>query len=117
MPPLNFGSEEAMRFVMLLLLSTVSAVAEPIRADQIKAKDGDTVWIGGEEVRLLGFDTPETAEGLYRCDAEKARGEREVSSSSRKIHAGGRGSLSSKCSLETTSFARHHGSAPRLTEL
>ena len=33
-----------------------------------------TVRIGGELVRLLGFDTPETTFGWYRCDAELERG-------------------------------------------
>ncbi len=36
--------------------------------------DGDTLWIGGEKVRVADIDTPEISEP--KCDAEKALGER-----------------------------------------
>lgn len=36
--------------------------------------DGDTIWMDGENIRLMGFDTPETHE--WECDAEKALGDR-----------------------------------------
>jgi endonuclease YncB( thermonuclease family) len=36
--------------------------------------DGDTVWIGGEKVRIQGIDAPETHEP--KCDAEERLGTR-----------------------------------------
>ncbi len=44
----------------LLLILTGPALAEPIRADQIKVSDGDTIRAHGERYRLVGYDTPET---------------------------------------------------------
>ncbi|QCL83371.1 thermonuclease family protein [Agrobacterium pusense] len=43
-----------------------------IRSDCVV--DGDTLWIGGEKVRVADIDTPEISEP--KCDAEKALGER-----------------------------------------
>lgn len=36
--------------------------------------DGDTIWMDGQNIRLLGIDAPETHE--WRCLEEKALGER-----------------------------------------
>jgi len=38
------------------------------------AVDGDTVWIGGRNVRIAGIDAPETHD--YRCESELELGER-----------------------------------------
>jgi len=53
-----------------------SASADPIDRDQIQVVDGDTVHIDGKNVRLVGFDTPETTFGEYRCDPELEWGKR-----------------------------------------
>jgi endonuclease YncB( thermonuclease family) len=60
----------------LALALSGAASAEPIERDQIEVVDADTVRIGGELVRLVGFDAPETTVGQYRCDAELERGRR-----------------------------------------
>lgn len=48
------------------------AVAEQIRSANFRVIDGDTVDVGNERFRLVGYDTPET----YRaqCDYELALG-------------------------------------------
>lgn len=36
--------------------------------------DGDTIWLGGQNIRIADIDAPETHE--YRCASEKALGDR-----------------------------------------
>ena len=36
--------------------------------------DGDTIWLKGEKIRLMGFDTPETTTGICGGDFEKRLG-------------------------------------------
>lgn len=70
-----------MRLRELKLLATAalaSWLCGPLSAEQIAARhvyaiDGDTIDIGGQRFRLVGFDTPET----YRasCDYERALGD------------------------------------------
>jgi len=36
--------------------------------------DGDTIWMGGQNIRIADIDAPETHE--YRCTSEKALGDR-----------------------------------------
>lgn len=36
--------------------------------------DGDTIWLKGEKIRVADIDAPETHD--YRCDSEKALGDR-----------------------------------------
>lgn len=43
-----------------------------------KVVDGDTVYVGGVKVRLVGIDTPETSSDRrhgYKCEAERRLGE------------------------------------------
>lgn len=49
----------AAALTMLALLIT-TAVAEPVRSQDIRVSDGDTIVLGGQTYRLVGFDTPET---------------------------------------------------------
>ena len=48
------------------------AFSEAIQGSQIYVIDGDTIDIGGERVRLVGYDTPETYRA--RCDYERQLG-------------------------------------------
>ena len=43
-------------------------LASPAAADQLRAIDGDTVALGDEHIRLMGFDAPELHGS--KCDAE-----------------------------------------------
>ncbi|MBL4873393.1 MAG: thermonuclease family protein [Rhodobacteraceae bacterium] len=36
--------------------------------------DGDTIWLKGEKIRLMGFDTPETTTAICGGDREKQLG-------------------------------------------
>jgi len=36
--------------------------------------DGDTIWLKGEKIRLMGFDTPETTTAFCGGDREKQLG-------------------------------------------
>lgn len=55
---------------------TTGALAEPVERSQISVVDGDTIWVGAEKVRLVGFDTPEPEPYNARCDEEIARGKK-----------------------------------------
>lgn len=50
-----------------------AATADPIQPEAIEIVDGDTIVVRGQsrQVRLLGFDTPETGFEA-RCSAERA---------------------------------------------
>ena len=52
-----------------LVLASLPALAQPV----YRAIDGDTLALGEERFRLIGFDTPETFQA--RCPAEKALGQ------------------------------------------
>lgn len=52
--------------------ATASANSLHVPASDVYAIDGDTVAIGDDRYRLMGFDTPETR--FAQCDAERAKG-------------------------------------------
>src|SRR5215204_2560072 len=59
------------RFLIIaiaLVMACLPALAQPV----YRAVDGDTLALGDERFRLVGFDTPETFHAL--CPAEKAHG-------------------------------------------
>jgi micrococcal nuclease len=62
------------RCALVLALTISTANASPIDPGQVVVIDGDTVRIGSETFRLVGFDTPET----YRaqCPSERELGNR-----------------------------------------
>jgi len=53
-------------------IASTMANATPIDPSQIQVTDGDTISVGSERIRLVGFDTPET----YRaqCSSERELG-------------------------------------------
>jgi endonuclease YncB( thermonuclease family) len=55
------------------LLAT-AAVAQPIRGEEIRVSDGDTIVAGGKTYRLVGFDTPEIFSP--KCETERTLGVR-----------------------------------------
>ena len=58
--------------MVAIAIGTVVA-AEQVAARHIEAVDGDTIDIGTQRFRLVGFDTPETYQA--RCSYEKALGD------------------------------------------
>lgn len=69
-----FDASVRLSLTAFLIVTTISAAAaEPISASQIEIVDGDTIRVGGEKVRLVGFDTPETG-AEAGCDIEIQRG-------------------------------------------
>lgn len=64
-------------FVLVLAAIYWLSELEPpqsIVSSDIRVIDGDTIDVGGERYRLVGFDTPETYRS--KCDSEKQRGDR-----------------------------------------
>lgn len=59
-------------FLLWAVATPGVAFSEAIQASQIYVIDGDTIDIGGERVRLVGYDTPETYRA--RCDYERQLG-------------------------------------------
>jgi hypothetical protein len=59
---------------LFVLALTLTASASPIEPGQVEVVDGDTIRIGSETFRLVGFDAPET----YRaqCPSERELGNR-----------------------------------------
>src|SRR5688500_5527652 len=54
--------------ITVVVMACLPALAQPV----YRAIDGDTLALGDERFRLVGFDTPETFGAL--CPAEKAHG-------------------------------------------
>ena len=50
----------------------LTAAALPAEAAKRRIVDGDTIRVGAEEIRLTGFDTPETASA--KCRSERRAG-------------------------------------------
>jgi endonuclease YncB( thermonuclease family) len=59
---------------LLLTLVTSIANASPLSSGQVEVLDGDTIRVGGETFRLVGFDAPETYRA--RCPSERELGNR-----------------------------------------
>ena len=45
--------------IMLFVSLPFGVYAEPISVDAIKVKDGDTIKVGRDTYRMIGYDTPE----------------------------------------------------------
>jgi endonuclease YncB( thermonuclease family) len=63
------------RAAIALALMAGTALAEPIEPSQVRVIDGDTIKVynTGPNVRLVGFNAPETRKAM--CDAERALGD------------------------------------------
>ena len=79
----------ALSLALVLSCFAVAATAEPIQPEAIGIVDGDTIVVQGQsrQVRLIGFDTPETGFEA-RCAAERALAAR-ATQRLREIVAGG----------------------------
>lgn len=69
------------------------ANAEPLRSPTIHVIDGDTVAVGGERYRLVGFDAPELRGRSSPCDEDRSRA-RAARSRLKELVAGGDAVLS-----------------------
>ena len=89
----NSGSRSEGNFYMRMPLALLAfcaigfASAAPIELYRVYVKDGDTIVYGGDEYRLVGFDTPETG-NRSKCNKERALG-REATKRLRQIVKGG----------------------------
>ncbi|MDQ8729497.1 hypothetical protein [Bradyrhizobium sp. LHD-71] len=63
-----------LRHDLAAALKPKAGAPEQLSAHQVQVVDGDTIRLHGrqDEIRLIGFNTPETARA--RCDAERERG-------------------------------------------
>jgi endonuclease YncB( thermonuclease family) len=79
----------ALSLALVLSCFAVAATAEPVQPEAIGIVDGDTIVVQGQprQVRLIGFDTPETGFEA-RCAAERALAAR-ATQRLREIVAGG----------------------------
>jgi endonuclease YncB( thermonuclease family) len=78
-------------FVAVLFMAffrVLSARAEPIAPGAIHVIDGDTIAVGPERYRLVGFDAPEAA-SRARCPAERALAAQATQRLRRLVAAGG----------------------------
>lgn len=48
-----------LRVLAMLFLVAGTALAEPVTVSQLKVIDGDTVDVGADRFRMVGYDTPE----------------------------------------------------------
>ncbi|WP_184566897.1 thermonuclease family protein [Sulfitobacter undariae] len=55
------------------VVPSMSTVPSTIRAQDIRVVDGDTIALGAHNIRLMGFDTPETYRA--KCTFERNRGD------------------------------------------
>jgi endonuclease YncB( thermonuclease family) len=56
---------------LLWILSAFALHAEPINADAIAVVDGDTIDVGPDRYRLVGFDTPEIKTPRRKVSADE----------------------------------------------
>jgi endonuclease YncB( thermonuclease family) len=61
-------------FFLAFFAAIANANASPVDRNQIEVLDGDTIRLGGETFRLVGFDAPETYRA--RCPSERELGNR-----------------------------------------
>ena len=64
----------ALALSIIVMMIGTPAAAECIQSPELEVVDGDNVRYQGQNVRLAGFNTPETYQP--RCDEEAALGER-----------------------------------------
>jgi hypothetical protein len=64
------------RFAVATVFAFVASIANsaPIEPGQIEVVDGDTIRVGSETFRLVGFDAPETYRA--KCPSERELGNR-----------------------------------------
>jgi endonuclease YncB( thermonuclease family) len=81
--------------VLAALLAT-AAVAKDIKPEELRVVNGDTVIADGHSYRLVGFDTPETAQA--KCASERKLGYRASFRLRRIVAEGGLDLEPVKCS-------------------
>lgn len=62
-----------MNKILWLAVVSLLAAAGTLQSDKIKVIDGDSLMVGGTEVRLHGIDAPEYKQFCYREDGSKYR--------------------------------------------
>lgn len=56
--------------IALMVILPMAAVSKPL----IVVTDGDTIWVGKEKIRIIGYDAPETYQA--RCEVERKAGQK-----------------------------------------
>jgi endonuclease YncB( thermonuclease family) len=80
----------ALLFVLIFSCLASTASADPVQPKDIGIVDGDTITLRGNsyQIRLRGFDTPETGWGA-RCSAERALADKATRRLTEIVAAGG----------------------------
>ncbi len=74
---------------VMLLLAVTAVYAEPIASNDIYVLDGNTIDMGGQRIRLVGFDAPDEGQRAH-CETERTLAARTAARLRQIIRRGGK---------------------------
>jgi len=61
-------------FLTNIFLLVVLLIFNPVKSQELKIVDGDTIYLNGEKIRFTGIDTPELKQTCIKDDAKDSCG-------------------------------------------